>query len=75
MKVLTHYHAPAGREASLAARLREKRAVASGGKGSVPLSAPVHHLTSTTKCGEGVVQFAKYCPKHILEQQRKMLYR
>jgi len=76
MKALTHYHAPAGREALLAARLREKRAVASGGKGSTAPPSPCqHHLTSTTKCGEGVVPMARYCPKHILEQQGQVLYR
>jgi len=76
MKALTHYHAPAGREALLAARLREKRAVASGGKGSIAPPSPCqHHLTSTTKCGEGVVPMTRYCPKHILEQQGQVLYR
>jgi len=76
LKALTHYHAPAGREALLASRLREKRAVASGSKGSVvPPSPCQHHLTSTTKCGEGVVPMARYCPKHILEQPGQVLYR
>jgi len=76
LKALTHYHAPAGREALLAGRLREKRAEASGVKGSaVPPSPCQHHLTSTTKCGEGVVPMARYCPKHILEQQGQVLYR
>ena len=80
LKALTHYHSPAGREALLAARLREKRAAASGGGGaggrgsggvaSVSSAAPCqHHLTSTTKCGEGVVPMTKFCPRHILEQQ------
>jgi len=76
LKALTHYHAPAGREALLAGRLREKRAEASGGKGNtVPPSPCQHHLTSTTKCGEGVVPMSRYCPKHILEQQGQVLFR
>ena len=40
LKALTHYHSPAGREALLAARLREKRAAASGGGGAVVASSP-----------------------------------
>jgi len=76
LKALTHYHAPAGREALLASRLREKRAVASGNRGSVvPPSPCQHHLTSTTKCGECVVPMTRYCPKHILEQPGQVLYR
>lgn len=76
LKALTHYHAPAGREALLAVRLREKRSLASGGKSSVvPPSPCQHHLTSTTKCGDGVVPMARYCPKHILEQTGQVLYR
>jgi len=76
LKALTHYHAPAGREALLASKLREKRALASGGKGSaIPPSPCQHHLTSTTKCGEGVVPMARFCPKHILEQPGQVLFR
>jgi hypothetical protein len=26
-----------------------------------------HHLTSITKCGEGVVHIARYCPTHGLK--------
>ena len=85
LKALTHYHSPAGREALLAARLREKRAAASGGGGaggrgsggvaSSSAAAPCqHHLTSTTKCGEGVVPMTKFCPRHILEQQGQVQY-
>ena len=76
LKALTHYHAPAGREALLAVRLREKRAIASGGKSiSVPPSPCQHHLTSTTKCGAGVVPMSRYCPKHVLEQPGQVLFR
>ena len=85
LKALTHYHSPAGREALLAARLREKRAAASGGGGaggrgsggvaSSSAAAPCqHHLTSTTKCGEGVVPMTKFCTRHILEQQGQVQY-
>ena len=85
LKALTHYHSTAGREALLAARLREKRALASGGRaggsGSGSLAGVVaaapcqHHLTSSTRCGEGVVPMTKYCPRHILEQPGQVLYR
>ena len=79
LKALTHYHSPAGREALLAARLREKRGLASSGGrggGGGTTSAPCqHHLTTTTTCGEGVVPMSKYCPKHILEQPGQVLFR
>jgi len=76
LKALTHYHAPAGREALLAVRLREKRGVASGGKSSTVTVSPCQfHLTSTTKCGEVVVPMTRYCTKHIMEQQGQVLYR
>jgi len=85
LKALTHYHSPAGREALLAARLREKRAHASGGRsggsGSGSLAVGVtaapcqYQMTSSTKCGEGVVPMTKFCPRHILEQPGQVLYR
>lgn len=84
LKALTHYHSPAGREALLATRLRDKRASVSGGKqgsGASSLSvgsspAPCqHHLTSSTKCGEGVVPMSRFCPRHILQQPGQVLFR
>ena len=85
LKALTHYHSPAGREALLAARLRDKRASVSGGSksgsGASSLSvgatpAPCqHHLTSSTKCGQGVIPMSRYCPRHILQQPGQVLFR
>ena len=85
LKALTHYHSPAGREALLAARLRDKRASVSGGSkqssGASSLSvgaspAPCqHHLTSSTKCGQGVVPMSRFCPRHILQQPGQVLFR
>ena len=86
LKALSHYHSPAGREALLAARLREKRVLARGGAGvssggsghsanNVSQAPCQHQMTSTTKCGEGVVPMTKFCPKHILEQQGQVLFR
>jgi len=91
LKALTHYHAPAGREALLAARHREKRvrhekqrgpsaASLGGGPGAtqgLPLGVqPCQHaLTQTQKCGQGVIPMARFCPRHILEQPGQVLYR
>lgn len=82
LKALTHYHAPAGREALLAARHREKRALVSGGRpgasstSTSPAVAPCQHpMTSTTRCGAGVVPMARFCPRHILEQPGQVLFR
>ena len=85
LKALTHYHSPAGREALLAARLRDKRASVSGGSkqssGASSLSvgaspAPCqHHLTSSTKCGQGVVPMSRFCPRHILQDTSQVLFR
>merc|ERR1719411_2460829 len=85
LKALTHYHSPAGREALLAARLRDKRAAVSGGSkqssGASSLSvgaspAPCqHHLTSSTKCGQGVVPMSRFCPRHILQDTSQVLFR
>jgi len=81
LKALTHYHAPAGREALLAARHREKRAAVSGLRGSTTTStsstvAPCQHaMTSTTRCGAGVIPMSRFCPRHILEQPGQVLYR
>jgi len=83
LKALSHYHAPAGREALLAARHRERRVAVSGGRSSgssggglAPGVAPcTHHMTSTTRCGQGVVPMARYCPRHIMEQPGQVLYR
>jgi len=85
LKALTHYHAPAGREALLAARHREKRAQVSAGRPSTsasatPTSSPAiapcqHPLTSTTRCGQGVIPMSRFCPKHILEQPNQVLFR
>jgi len=85
LKALTHYHSPAGREALLAARLRDKRAAVSGGSkqssGASSLSvgagpAPCqHHLTSSTKCGAGVVPMSRFCPRHVLQQPGQVLFR
>ena len=99
LKALTHYHAPAGREALLAARHREKRAQvrssvedsfscndqvsagrpstsASATPTSSPAIAPCQHpLTSTTRCGQGVIPMSRFCPKHILEQPNQVLFR
>ena len=85
LKALTHYHCPAGREALLAARLRDKRAAVSGGSkassGASSLSvgaspAPCqHHLTSSTKCGQGVVPMSRFCPRHVLQDTNQVLFR
>ena len=90
LKALTHYHCPAGREALLAARHRDKRAAVSGGPGGSKQSsgasslsggggaspAPCqHHLTSSTKCGQGVVPMSRFCPRHILQDTSQVLFR
>jgi len=83
LKALTHYHSPAGREALLAGRLRDKRGAVGGAvarpggpaaSGAALLQCQ-HHLTSSTKCGAGVVPMARYCSRHILDQPGQILYR
>ena len=77
---------PLGREALLASRHREKRSLVSGQRpgssSSGALAAPSpavapcqHAMTSTTRCGEGVVPMARFCPKHIMEQPGQVLFR
>merc|ERR1719412_2600763 len=45
LKALTHYHCPAGREALLAARQRDKRAAVSGGPGGSKQSSGASSLS------------------------------
>ena len=43
---------------------------------SSPAIAPCQHpLTSTTRCGQGVIPMSRFCPKHILEQPNQVLFR
>jgi len=75
LKELSHYHAPAGREAIKANKLRKKRAMASVGYKPVQVQGCQHSLTSTTKCGETMVPLAKFCFKHIFEEPGQVLFR
>merc|ERR1719244_44616 len=75
LKAMLHYSSPAGREALLAARLRERRLAALPGS-RLPRAPPCQHtLTTTTKCSAPCVPMAKFCLKHILEEQGQVLYR
>ena len=66
----------------------DKRAAVSGGPGGSKQSsgasslsvgaspAPCqHHLTSSTKCGQGVVPMSRFCPRHILQDSSQVLFR
>lgn len=75
LKELSHYHAPAGREAMKANKLRKKRAMASVGYKPAQVQGCQHSLTSTTKCGDTMVPLAKFCFKHIFEEPGQVLFR
>jgi len=75
LKAMSHYYSPAGREALLAERHRERRLAALPGSKPPTFPRCQHTLTTTTKCSAQCVPMAKFCFKHILEEQGQVLYK
>jgi len=75
LKAMSHYYSPSGREALLAARHRERRLAALPGSKPPTFPRCQHTLTTTTKCSAQCVPMAKFCFKHILEEQGQVLYK
>ncbi len=89
LRSLAHYNRPHGAEAVLQAQLMEKRVRASeagngvggsanggaGGSDRPTVAKCSHNLTTNTKCGETCVPMSKFCVRHILEDDKQVLFR